>query len=61
MESELSGRTFYKTIGAAKVKEVLSDELTLCEITKGGKDVMTYFNEGNTLILKSKEEPLIHF
>ena len=61
VESELSGRTFYKTIGAAKVKEVLSDELTLCEITKGGKDVMTYFNEGSTLILKSKEEPLIHF
>ena len=61
VESEISGRTFYKTIGAAKVKEVLSDELTLCEITKGGKDVMTYFSEGNTLILKSKEEPLIHF
>ena len=27
----------------------------------GGKDVMAYFSEGSTLILKSKEEPLIHF
>ena len=61
VESEISGRTFYKTIGAAKVKEVLSDELTICEITKGGKDVVTYINEGSTLILSSKEEPLIHF
>ena len=61
VESEMSGRTYYKTIGAAKVKEVLSDELTLCEITKGGKEVMIYFNEGSTFVLKSKEEPLIHF
>ena len=61
VESEISGRTFYKTIGAAKVKEVLSDELTICELTKGGKAAVTYINEGSTLILSSKEEPLIPF
>ena len=53
--STIAGRPYYKTIGAAKVKEVLADNLTVCEITKGNKEVNTAFTEGTSLILVSKE------
>ena len=61
MESEIAGKKIYKNIGKAKVKEVLSEELTLCEITDGQKDVMKMLDDDVVVVLTSKEEPLIHF
>lgn len=61
MESEIAGSKIYKTVGTAKVKEVLSGELTLCEITKGNKEIMKLLNDDVKLFFTSTEEPLIHF
>ncbi len=61
MESEIAGSKIYKTVGTAKVKEVLSGELTLCEITKGNKEIMKLLNDDVKLFFTSTEEPMIHF
>lgn len=61
MESDIAGSKIYKTVGAAKVKEVLSGELTLCEITKGNKEIMKLLDDDVQLIFTSTEEPMIHF
>jgi len=56
MESEIAGKKIYKTIGEAKVKEILSGEMTLCTITKGGKEVMKMFDDDVTVVLTSNEK-----
>lgn len=61
MESEIAGSTVYKTVGTAKVKEVLSGDLALCEITKGNKEIMKLWDEGVKIVFTSTEEPMIHF
>lgn len=61
MESDIAGNTIYKTVGAAKVKEVLSGELTLCEITKGNKEIMKLLDDDIKIVFTSTEEPMIHF
>lgn len=61
MESEIAGKKIYKSIGKAKVKEVLSEELTLCEITEGQKEVMKMLDDDVVVVLTSKEEPMFHF
>jgi len=61
MESEIAGSTVYKTVGTAKVKEVLSGDLALCEITKGNKEIMKLLNDEVKIVFTSTEEPMIHF
>ena len=53
LESEIAGKKFYKTVGEAKVKEVLSEELTLCEITKGHKEITKLLDDDMTIVLTS--------
>ncbi len=60
-ESKIGNNVIYETIGAAKVKEVLSEDLTVVEITKGNKEVKTLMDCNTPLVVVSKEEPLIHF
>lgn len=61
VESEIAGKKIYKTIGAAKVAEVLGEEVTQVSITKGQKEIKKMFDEGIILVLTSKEEPMLHF
>lgn len=61
MESDIAGSKIYKTVGTAKVKEVLSGELTLCEITKGNKEIMKLLDDDVIIVFTSTEEPMIHF
>ena len=56
MESEIAGKKIYNNIGEAKVKEILSGELTLCSITKGGKEVMKMFDDDVTIVLTSNDK-----
>ena len=53
MESEIAGTKIYKTIGEAKVKEILSGEVTLCQITKGGKEITKVLDDDITVVLTS--------
>ena len=53
MESEIAGKKIYKTIGEAKVKEILSGEVTLCQITKGGKEITKVLDDDITVVLTS--------
>lgn len=60
-ETKMGNQVVYEVVGAAKVKEVLSDDLTVVEITKGGKEVKTLMESNTPLFVVSKEEPLFHF
>lgn len=53
MESEIAGKKIYKNIGEAKVKEILSGEITLCQITKGGKEITKMLDDDITVVLTS--------
>lgn len=53
MESEIAGKKIYKTIGEAKVKDILSGEITLCQITKGAKEITKVLDDDITVVLTS--------
>lgn len=53
MESDIAGKKIYKTIGEAKVKDILSGELTLCQITKGNKEITKMLDDDITIVLTS--------
>ena len=61
VETEIAGKKVYKTIGAAKVKEVLGDEMAEITINKGNKEIKKNFDEGIQMVVTSKEEPWLHF
>lgn len=56
MESEIAGKKIYKNIGEAKVKEILSGEMTLCTITKGNKEVTKMLDDDITVVLTSNDK-----
>ena len=56
MESEIAGKKIYKNIGEARVKEILSGEMTLCTITKGHKDIMKLLDDDVTVVLTSNSK-----
>lgn len=53
MESEIAGKKIYKNIGEAKVKDILSGEVTLCQITKGAKEITKVLDDDITVVLTS--------
>ena len=56
MESEIAGKKIYKNLGEAKVKEILSGEMTLCTITKGHKEIMKLIDDDVTVVLTSNSK-----
>ena len=61
VELEVGEKKVYKTIGTAKVKEVMGDEMAEITITKGNKEIKKNFDEGIKMVVTSKEEPWLHF
>lgn len=51
----IGGRTSKKVIGEVEVVDVEGDDISLCKVTKGGKEIQTSFDAGNPLIITSKE------
>ena len=47
----IAGKEARMEIGRLKVEEVLGEELSLCKVTKGEKEVKTALDEGGTLIV----------
>lgn len=51
---EVAGQTVTKKIGELKSKEVSGSSLTLCKVTKGGKEIQEAFDDDVVLIAVSK-------
>lgn len=48
---EIAGKEARIEIGRLKVEEVLGEELSLCKVTKGEKDIKTALDNGSTLVV----------
>lgn len=53
-EVEVAGQVISKKIGEIKSKEVSSGSLTLCKVTKGGKEIQEAFDDDVVLVAVSK-------
>lgn len=50
----IGNRKTNSVIGLVKVKDVEGDDISLCEVKKGDKEILAAFNAGQTLTIKSK-------
>lgn len=50
---EVAGRKSAKIIGELEVKDVEGEDLTLCKVKKGGKEILSAFNNGQVILVKS--------
>lgn len=54
VEKEVAGRKVNKLIGEIKVEAVEAGDLSLCKVTKGGKEINAAINENRTTSVVSK-------
>lgn len=52
----IAGRTARKKIGELRVKEIQGDDITLCTVKSGGKDIFAAFQAGEKIIVKSRPD-----
>lgn len=57
IERMVAGRTSQKVIGQLKAEAVEGEDLTLCEVKKGGKEIKAAMEQGQKLIVKSIQKP----
>lgn len=50
----IAGREARQEIGRLKIEEVMGDELSLCKVTKGEKEVKTALDQEKTLVIISR-------
>lgn len=55
-ERIIAGRTSRKNIGEIEVLDVEGDDLSLCKVKKGGKEIAASFRAGNTLVVNSLQK-----
>lgn len=53
-EREIAGRKASKLIGELKVEAVEAGDLSLCKVTKGGKEILKAVNEGKKVTVNTK-------
>lgn len=53
-EVEIAGETISEKIGELKAKEIKSGTLTLCNVSKGGSEIMKAFDDGLKLTVVSR-------
>ncbi len=51
---EVAGQQVHKSVGTAKSKEISGGSLTLCKVTKGGKDIQAAIDNEEPLVVVSK-------
>lgn len=51
---EVAGKEVKKKVGEMQVKAVESDELSFCEIKKGGKEILAAINNGSRVVVITK-------
>lgn len=52
----IAGREAETNIGEIKVDEVMAADLSMCKVTKGGKEIMTAFQKGSELRVKTRKD-----
>ena len=50
---QIAGKTSNKEIGELRAETVEGDEITLCKVRKGGKEIKAAVGEGQTIIIKT--------
>ncbi len=50
---EVAGREVNKKIGRIRINEVLGDDISICRVKSGGKDIKKCFDEGKKLVVVS--------
>ncbi len=58
---KVAGRDSRKEIGQMKVKAVEGDDITLCEIKKGGKEIKAAMDAGQTIVVVITQKPKSFF
>lgn len=61
IERQIAGRTSQKEIGQLKAESVEGEDITLCEVKKGGKEIKAAIDGGQTIIIKSIQKPKSFF
>lgn len=51
----VAGKEARKEIGRLKINEVMGDDISLCKVQKGGKDIKAAIDEGKTLRIQSTD------
>ena len=54
---EIAGKTSFKEIGRLKVKAVEGEEVSLCEVKKGGKEIKKAIEEQQTVVVRLMPKP----
>ena len=52
---QVAGRETRKHIGRIRVREVLGDDISLCKVQKGGKEIKTAFDKGDSIVAISTD------
>lgn len=52
---QVAGRETRKNIGRIRVRETLGDDISLCKVQKGGKDIKAAFDSGNSIVAISTD------
>lgn len=52
----IAGKEAESNIGEVKVDEVVASDLSMCKVTKGGKEIMTAFQKGSELRVKTRKD-----
>ena len=56
VEKDVAGKKILTNIGTLKADEVQSEDMTLCKVTKGGKEILEANQEGRKLIVISGKQ-----
>lgn len=56
---EVAGRTAKKEIGRLTTKTVEGEDISLCKVQKGGEEIMQAINDGQTIMIISREQTLM--
>ena len=54
----IAGRTVETKIGSLTISEVVAEDLSLCKVTTGAKEIMAASKDGMEIVVKTKPDPL---
>jgi hypothetical protein len=51
----IAGREAKKQIGKLRVEEVQGEDISLCKVQSGGRDIKTALDSGETLVIQTTD------
>ena len=55
VEKQVAGKTARRQLGKVKILEVQGDEVSLCKVQNGSKDIKSALDEGMTLVVMTTD------